>query len=276
MRREPVEAAFSLATVVPTLSDPPYFGDIFFELAGLLAERERWDAVLAAYEAIDEFATPAARARYEIILARAFETGRLSAAAGRAEELRSMYLERAAAQRENLFAALVAVALLDDDGTDLLAIDETPSVSSRAALRASGDGAAGQGPDPAGEADAAAVPAVLLAETYLRYALLDRLFATVRGSVAVGPHLRTRAAARLAREGRIRESVLTLGSLEASGGSLTREAARLRYPLAYAAIIERRVAPKKSTAPPSTRSSARRASSIRSSRASPERWASRS
>jgi soluble lytic murein transglycosylase-like protein len=240
VRREPVEAAFSLATVVPTLSDPPYFGDIFFELAGLLAERERWDAVLAAYEAIDEFATPAARARYEVILARAFETGRLSAAAGRAEELRSMYLERAAAQRENLFAALVAVALLDDDGTDLLAIDETPSVSSRAALPASGTG--GEGPGPAGEADAAAVPAVLLAETYLRYALLDRLFATVRGSVAVGPDLRTRAAARLAREGRIRESVLTLGSLEASGGSLTREAARLRYPLAYAAIIERRVA----------------------------------
>ncbi len=242
VRREPVEVAFSLASVVPTLSDPPYFGDIFFELAGLLAERQRWDAIHAAYEAIDEFATPGVRARYEVILARAFETGRLRAAAGRAEQLRSTYLERAVAQRENLFAALVAAALLDDDGADLLGIDETPPVSSHAALPASGDGAGGEGPGPAGEAEAAVSPGVLLAETYLRYALLERLFATVRGSVAVGPDLRTRAAARLAKEGRIRESVLTLSPLEASGGSLTREAARLRYPLAHAAIIERSAA----------------------------------
>ncbi len=239
VRRDPIATALELSTIVPTLTDPAYFDDIFVELAGLLAERERWDAVLAAYDAIADFATPAARARYEIILARAFETGRLSAAAAGAEELRVRYLERAASQRDNLFAALVAAALLGQDGADLLAIDE------------GGGGASAPLEPSAGEADSASAgedggdgrtPEISLAETYLRYALLDRLFATVRASDAVDADLRVRAAARLAREGRIRESVLVLSRLEASGGSLTREAARLRYPLAYAAIVEQRVA----------------------------------
>lgn len=239
VRRDPIATAFELSTIVPTLTDPPYFGDIFSELAGLLAERERWDAVLAAYDAIADFATPAARARYEIILARAFETGRLSAAAARAEELRVRYLERAASQRGNLFAALVATTLLGRDGADLLALVEGGGGASRT-LEASADEA---GPASAGEdgGDGRA-PETALAETYLGYALLDRLFATVRTSDSIDADLRVRAAARLAREGRIRESVLVLSRLETSGGVLTREAARLRYPLAYAAIIERRVA----------------------------------
>lgn len=240
VRRDPVGAAGSLATVVPTLSEPAYFGDIFVELAGLLAESERWDAVLNAYEAIEGFATPAARARYEIILARAFETGRLRAAAGRAEELRLRYFERAAAQREDLFAALVATTLLGRDGTGLLAIDPARSVATRRVAPASGEPS--DGSDAEASAPEPASRSVLLAETYLRYALLDRLFDTVRGSVAIGPELRARASVRLASEGRIRESVLALSLLEASGGTLTREAAKLRYPLAYAAIIERRVA----------------------------------
>lgn len=241
LRRDPVGTAFALATVVPTLSDAPYFDDVFFELAGLLAERERWDAVLAAYEALDEFAGPAARARYEIILARAFETGRLDAAAGRAEELRSRYLSRAASQRENLFAALVAAALLGDDGSDLLAID--PGGADAVGTTAPGgpDGDVTTDEERAAAPSDAAANAALLAGTYLRYALLDRLFDTVRGSQEIGPDLRARASARLAREGRIRESVLAMSGLEASGAPLTRDAAELRYPLAYAAIIERRV-----------------------------------
>mgnify|MGYP006291797669 CR=1 FL=1 len=242
VRRDPIATAFELSTIVPTLTDPPYFGDVFSELAGLLAERERWDAVLAAYDAIARFATPAARARYEIILARAFETGRLSAAAARAEELRVRYLERAASQRDNLFAALVATTLLGRDGAGLLAIDAAGGGASRT-LDASADeaGPASAGEDGGDGGDGRA-PETALAETYLGYALLDRLFATVRTSDSIDADLRVRAAARLAREGRIRESVLVLSRLEASGAPLTREAARLRYPLAYAAIIERRVA----------------------------------
>ncbi|MFW5688199.1 MAG: flagellar assembly lytic transglycosylase [Spirochaetota bacterium] len=234
LRGDPVGTAARLAGIVPTLSDPAYFGDALGELVGLLAERERWDALLQAYHAIVDFAEPGVLARYELAIARAIETGRLPSAQNRAGELRARYLERAASQRENVFAALVAGALLGRDGVDLLAVHEAEP--------------AAREPDPAsrgfGEYDGGeGAEAAMLASTYLRFGLTDDLVSVVRGAGdAVGPELRTAAAERLAAAGLIRESILALSGLEAAGGALTRARAELRYPLAYAAIADRRVA----------------------------------
>lgn len=228
VRRSPTRAAERLSTFVPWLADPTYFADTLAELASLLAQRGRWDLMLEAYEAIDGFAPRGTLARYETTIARALATGRLAAAPARAEEVRATLLERAAAQRENPHAALLAATLLGRDGVEQLGI-------------------AGADTQPIVEEDRAAAADETregrLAATYLRYGLFDRFVAVARsGGANVAPGIRLEAARRLAEAGRIRESVLVLTALEASGGALTREAAELRYPRAFAAIIDSRVA----------------------------------
>ncbi|MFW5689429.1 MAG: lytic transglycosylase domain-containing protein, partial [Spirochaetota bacterium] len=62
----------------------------------------------------------------------------------------------------------------------------------------------------------------------------------VRIGSGIGPGFRIEASARLARAGRIRESIMALTPLERTGGAFTEEAARLRYPRAFAAIVDAR------------------------------------
>jgi soluble lytic murein transglycosylase len=242
IRRDPVSAARELAARAPSFSSPEYYSDALFELAGLLGERRRWDALLQAYQAIVDVATPGVRARYELAIARALETGALSAAPGRAAELRERYLERAAGQRENLFAALVAATLLGRDGVESLGITDPPGGEARGASSAHADAEPRTSPDSAAAYSEESRHAVL-ASTYLRYGLTERLYEQVRGVAdGIDPTLMRESAERLAGAGMIREAVLALNHLETAGGTLTREVARLRYPLGYAAIIDGRVA----------------------------------
>ena len=224
VRNDPLAAVSGLSALVPLPGDPASYSDIFIELAGRLAERERWDALLEAYEAISDFAHADALARYEITLARAFETGRLNAPADRAAEYRTLLLNRAHDQRADLFAALVSGALLGEDGMALLGIDPGEATGETAAQPGSGQ-----------------TDDTRLARTYLRFGLTDELFAIVRrvGST-VDPATRIAAAERLADNGDSRRSILALTALERSGGVLTRQAAELRYPLAFSEIADAR------------------------------------
>lgn len=224
VRSDPVATARELPAIVPTLGEPGYFSDVFLELAGLLAERLAWRELQLAYEALAGYAEPAALARYELALARALERGLLAQPPARAEELRAELLGRAAAQRANRFAALVANALLGRDGTDALEIADWAT------------------PEDGDDRERVGSPASMLARTYLDFGLLDRLLATVREHAhELDPELLAAAARRLSADGRIRESILAMGGLESAGGRLTRSAAELRYPLGYSAIIEPRV-----------------------------------
>ncbi len=220
MRQDPLSFADRLESFVPLMREPAYFGDLLFELAGLLAERQRWDAMLEAYEAIADFATPGIRARYELAIARAFELGLLAASPAKAVELRERYLGRAYAQRENLFAALVAGTLLGHDADEVITVvddEENPS-----------------------EPEA---PGGLLADTYLRFGLVDELSAELRSAGAdVSDATRIHAAERIARAGLIRESIVTLNRLAAPGLPLQLSVATMRYPLAFAAIMDNRIA----------------------------------
>ncbi|MFW6293624.1 MAG: flagellar assembly lytic transglycosylase [Spirochaetota bacterium] len=235
MRQDPFAFADEIDAFVPLMSEPTYFGDLLFELAGLLAERQRWDAMLEVYEVISGFATPGTLARYELAIARAFELGLLAASPGRAAELRERYLERAYAQRENLFAALAAAALLGHDATELIALVDDPE--------APGDPTNGDSPSDSEASDTEASGAELLADTYLRFGLVEQLSALLRtAGDEVSAATRIRAAERIARAGRIRESIVVLNRLVVPGLPVPRSVATMRYPLAFAAIMDNRIA----------------------------------
>jgi soluble lytic murein transglycosylase-like protein len=123
----------------------------------------------------------------------------------------------------------------------VLEIAEDAASSSGAGVPANAAGSenpATAGDEPADEESALS----LLARTYERFALYDELVGVLRRTVeGVTPEFRLRSAGRMARAGRIRESVLVLSPLERAGGTFTTEAARLRYPLAYAAVVDERV-----------------------------------
>lgn len=217
VRRDPILAVSELADIAPAIDDPEYFDDVLLELAGRLVERGAWEAVARAYDQLDGFASAGALARYELILAEAYARGVLAAAPARAEELRDRYLRSAADQRENLFAALVAATLLGESGVEQLNLKADRT-------------------EP-GTGDAAA--ATELGSVYLRYGLLDLLFPLLRENrTEISPTLQLDVARAFAAVGRVRESVLVLPP----GPEQSRELAELRYPLAFAAIVDRRSA----------------------------------
>ena len=232
VRRNPQETAASIADLPPLIRSPGHFADIFAELAGRLAEAGSWSALRTAYDSLRPFATAGALSRYEIILARALETGLLPAPPAQAEEERVLLLSRAASQREDRFAALLASAILGVPGASVLGLPEADDD----AVTVGPATAAGAPP----VAQAADTPvAAALAVTYLRFGLLDRLRAlVVERSAELDPSLLVVVADRLAAAGRYRESIGALNRFEANGGALSDEVARLRYPQAFAAIVE--------------------------------------
>ncbi len=224
VRSDPIGIVSRLDTIVPLPGDPRYYSDVFGDLAGRLSERGRWDLLYEAYKAIRGFAAPDALARYEVSIARAIETGQLtlSLPPSGAEALRRRLLVSAAGQRDDLFAALVAAALLGEPGEDVLGlVEESDELSA----------GAGFGGHDTREA--------ALAATYLRYGLVDELFSTVRAAgSAVGPGVRVAAADRLWRDGDARRAILVMSGFELSGGVLTRQTGMLRYPAAFAPVFD--------------------------------------
>ena len=210
VRQSPETVAGSLELYVPTLDDPAYFSDLFGDLATRLIEARRWDALLQAYSGLSEFAEPGVLARYQLVLARLFETGLLPAVPGRAEELRTDFLRRASEQTGDRFAALMAAALLGEDGTEQLAII----------------------PDDPEDSPGVIDPVV---RVLLDYGLLDEAFLAIRGSGSrASDVVRTAAATLFADRGRTREAVLLLPRSDRD----TRSRAELRYPQSFAAAID--------------------------------------
>lgn len=229
VRSDPLGIVSRLEAIVPLPGDPRYYSDIFAELAGLLSQQGRWDLLHEAYEAIRRFAAPEALARYEITIARAIETGQFlpSVSTGRdVETLRRHLLESASSQRGDRFAALLAATLLGEPGEEVLGLSdasEPPPVGARS----------GQ----------PSTRAAALAATYLRFGLMDELFATIRAAGAdVGPGVRIAAADRLWHDGDARRAILVMSGLELSGGMLTRQTGLLRYPAAFSSIVDERTA----------------------------------
>lgn len=225
-RLDPVGTAGSLAAVTPTLGDPAYYGDLFAELASLLAGRERWDALLQAYQAIRDFSTPGTRATYELVLAEVIGRGALPTNPLRRASLRAEYLQRAAAQTEDLFSALVASALLGQSGESVL---DAALVSGAAIVADEGrDGAL------SGVESAKAKYVEQLLRSLLRYGLLDRAYAIARKeSGLTRSGTMTQLSDRLAERGRIREAIQIAVRVTPGGETLHR-----LYPLGFVEVFD--------------------------------------
>ncbi len=226
VRLDPVTTAGSLAAVTPTLGDPAYYEDLFAELAIRLAGLERWDALLQAYQAIRDFATAGTRAAYELILAEAIGRGELLTNSSQRTSLRTAYLQRATAQSDDLFSALVASALLDQSGESIL----------EAALE--------EGTSP-GVESAQAAHAELLMTSLLRYGLLDRAHTLVRKDPGlIRPEMLIQLSDQLTARERLRESI-QIGMQIAAGGETDGigdpqldDLLQRRYPLGFASEFD--------------------------------------
>jgi soluble lytic murein transglycosylase len=216
----PVGAAAAIHAVVPTLTDPPYFDDVFAELLGLLTERREWESVLQAYQALSDFATHGVLAAYEVVLAEAVANSLLKTSAERRTDLRDMYLNRAAAQREDVFSALLAATLLGEDGLDVL-LDAADRELTGA-------------PDYS-EQQADFIRALM------RFGLFDRAYgAAMEDTSLVDITTLADLADELSRAGRPRQSIQLAIRTPAEDPSSRafRQMLLRRYPLAYAGIFE--------------------------------------
>jgi soluble lytic murein transglycosylase len=223
VRANPQLVADAIGVLVAELEQPSYFSDVLAELGERLIADASWPSLLQAYQGIEDFATPGTLARYQLVLGRVYAQGMLPATQLRARELRDDYLERAASQSDDRFSAMVAGALLGADAVSALRIE---------------DGAAAT-PSRDAETEEASEAADALAQTYLAYGLRDRLLAHLAASgAAVSPDVALEAARELSRDGAYRESVVALNYYEAAGGVFHREAAELRYPRAFAALVD--------------------------------------
>ena len=225
VRLDPVEASRSLAAVTPTLGDPAYYSDLFAELAMRLAGLERWDALLQAYQAIRDFGTAGTRAAYELVLAEAIGDGKLQTNT-EPGSLREAHLERAAEQTEDLFAALLASALLGETGEDVLRAAAAAVIPARARA------------DEAGLDLAARIEELLAA--YLQYGLLDRAYTTARGNPElIRRNLLIQLADQLTAGGRIREAIqVALRIPAATDGLPAHDVLRRQYPRGFAQAFD--------------------------------------
>ncbi|MFP4375832.1 MAG: flagellar assembly lytic transglycosylase [Spirochaetales bacterium] len=217
VRENSKQVAQTVGGLVATLEQPAYYADVLSELGERLIADADWARLLQAYQGIEEFATPGTLARYQLVLGRVYEQRLLPATETRARELRTRYLERAADQSEDRFSSIIAGTLLGVDAVESLGIepDQTP-----------------RSEQDVGAADA-------LARTYLSYGLRDRLLAHLAASgSAVSPAVALEVARQLSDAAEYRSSVVALNFYDRSGGAFDRAAAELRYPRAFAALVE--------------------------------------
>ncbi|MFP4550321.1 MAG: flagellar assembly lytic transglycosylase, partial [Spirochaetales bacterium] len=217
VRENSKQVAQTVGGLVATLEQPAYYADVLSELGERLIADADWARLLQAYQGIEEFATPGTLARYQLVLGRVYEQRLLPATETRARELRTRYLERAADQSEDRFSSIIAGTLLGVDAVESLGIepDQTP-----------------RSEQDVGAADA-------LARTYLSYGLRDRLLAHLAASgSAVSPAVALEVARELSDAAEYRSSVVALNFYDRSGGAFDRAAAELRYPRAFAALVE--------------------------------------
>jgi len=223
VRQDPEVAADTVGVLVAELEEPSYFADVLAELGERLIAEAAWPSLLQAYQGIEDFATEGTLARYELVLGRVYEQGLLPATRARARELRRRYLERAAGQSGDRFSAMIAGTLLGEDSVNSLGIGagattETPRDDEHRQTNQAADA---------------------LAQTYLGYGLRDRLLSHLAASgAAVSSDVAFEAARELSRDGEYRSSVVALNYYEASGGAFDRQAAELRYPRAFAALVD--------------------------------------
>ena len=217
IRSDTRRAAREIGTAVASFEDPAWYADLFTELGARLIEAGAWPELLAAYRSIRDFADPGTLARYELVLALLYERSLLPAAPARGEALRRDHLERAASQQSDTFSAIVASALLGDSGVSALALAEEPERAPAA---------------PSGREEA-------LAAAYLRYGLLERYERALRaGRAEIAPAAASGFSRRLAEQGEFPLGIVSTNWIEAAGGVLTPERAMLRYPRAFAGIID--------------------------------------
>ena len=247
VRGNPEKAATVLSRMAPLLGDPGYYSDVLSELCGLLAGMGRWDALLQAYGAIRDVATAGTLAGYELVLADAVRAGVLPVAPDRRESLRRTFLERAAGQTGDLFAALVASSILGRSGDEVIlaaaaAEREEPERPGADQLSPESDGGAG-----------------ILIRSAMRYGLLTQAYDQVtrpRASTASSERLRDEILAeladRLSSAGRVRESIQVAlrmkpgpaGDAAALSDPLVAPAFSMeqvlsrRFPNAYASLME--------------------------------------
>ncbi len=244
VRQNPVQAVAELAVMAPRLDDPLYFADVFSELGGALAERERWDIFLLAYEAIRDFADLGTLASYELVLAEAVRTGALDLAESQRSRMRRAYLERAAGQSIDLYSAFLARTELG------LAVEPVLL----GAVGGSEENAAE--PDEMTNNDAgnnAEVREEILVHSAMRYGRVDEAYALMRGAGRISSETLIALAEQLAARGRYRESIQTALRISladppdpglATAGQEQGEVAtpvlrilQLQYPRAYAPLV---------------------------------------
>lgn len=102
---DPLGAVRRLASTIERIDDPRYFDDYFDNLASILIERRAWSELRDVYERLRGVAAPGVVARMQLVLAEVATQG-LARGADDAEEL----VERAAAQRDDLYFAIMASA----------------------------------------------------------------------------------------------------------------------------------------------------------------------
>lgn len=232
IRLSPSRAASELGSIVPGLTEPSYFSDAFEELASLLVERGEWEALLEAYGAIAGFATPGTLADYELTLAEAIRTGRIPAITGAGEELRRVYLERAAGQNQNLFAGLLAAAMHGESGEEYLANAWESASLDEVSTTPPGSQA---GSDASGET-------ARLVESYLRFGLVEEALTLAREDLSRLPEtLLIELMETLENRGQVSETIRIAARLPLVPDPAARSGFPLlerRYPTAYSAVFE--------------------------------------
>ncbi|MBU8912968.1 MAG: lytic transglycosylase domain-containing protein, partial [Spirochaetales bacterium] len=170
-------------------------------------------------------------------LAEAIGQGVLPTSSLQRASLRTAYLQRAAAQSEDLFSALVASALLDQSGEAV--------IQAAQAAEAVTVPAPGVGPARAEEA----LHAERFLTSLLRYGLLDRAYAIARENAGlIQPQALMELSDALTASGRIRESIQVGMRIVAgdetdhgpggTGDLLSADVFRRRYPLGFATAFD--------------------------------------
>lgn len=130
VRSDPDGAVDELARYAKRFDEPAYFADLYEELIGALAERQRWELLWLLYQATEDHISPGTAAQLQVLLSHLIADGLIPVAAGREADLSRELLLRAAEQTDSLFYYLVATAALGRE-PDLLSAGDADSAENR-------------------------------------------------------------------------------------------------------------------------------------------------